>query len=364
MRAYCVYAGTLHTIKKNKMRILNIFLVIILMTQSLVGQNEINPEEVIENYLKAIGGRENLEKVETIVKSGNQMIKGENHKVEVKIIRNEAFSMNREFSKGKMSAIVLKGEGVNITPEGTFNMPPYQVKRYEKDSKIFPELSYLDGKHILKYHGVYELDSDTKCYEIGITYPDSSTIYKEYNIETGLLELIVNKREKTRITEYQETNGILFPKVIIANGVQHKSQKIEINPKIEKSDFNWNSEKELKLVGRWGAQTGENELGQAQILFIELTSNRAGKEGMGLVVDGKKVENEFMNQNIVGWELEESKIKLQYYNPNKKQLWSKYLAIKEMENEKIVGFISDPEMDKMFGDEVKPIEMEFKKIKK
>ena len=346
------------------MRILIIFLVIILMTQSLDGQNEISPEEVIENYLKVIGGRENLEKVETIVKSGNQMIKGENHKVEEKIIREKAYSMNREFSNGKMSAIVLQGEGVNITPEGIFNMPPYQVKRYEKETKIFPELSYLDGKHILKYHGIYELDSSTKCYEIGITFPDSSTIYKEYNIETGLVELIVNKREKTRIMEYQEIEGILFPKALIINGLEYDSQGIELNPKIENTGFSWNSEKEVKLVGRWEAKTGTNELGQSQIVFIELTSDRAGKEGVGLVVDGKKLENNFMNQNIVGWELEESKIKLQYYDPNKKELWIKYLVIKEMGEDKIVGYLSDPEMDKMFGDEFEPIEMEFKKIEK
>lgn len=346
------------------MKILNTLLIIILLAQNLIGQSDISPEAVIEKYLQAIGGREKLEKVETLYKSGIQKIKGETHELEEHIIRNEAYAMIRKFSKGKMSAIVSKGEGVNITPEGIFKMPPNQVKRYENDTRIFPELSYLNGKYALKFHGIYEVDGDTKCYEIGIMHPDSSIIYKEYNIATGLLELIVNKREKTRINEYQETNGILFPAKLSINGVQYESEKIEINATINKADLYWNSEKESKIIGKWEAKTGTNELGQNQIVFIELTADRGGSEGIALVVDGNRVNNKFMNQNIVGWELEESRIKLQYYNPNKKQLWSKYLIIKEIETDRIVGYISDPEMDKLFGKEVKPIEMEFTKSKK
>lgn len=336
---------------------------LLLLTQVLVSQEEISPQAVIEKYIEAIGGKEQLEKVETLYKFGTQIIKGDTHELEESIIRDSVYNMNRKFSKGNMSAIVSNGEGVNITPQGIFNMPPDQVSRYVKDLKIFPELAYLKDKYAIKFHGVYELENGTKCYEIGIRHPDSSIVYKEYNIETGLLEMIVNGREKTRIMEYQAVGGILFPSKSSINGLKYESQKIEINAEVNSSDFNWNSKKDLEVIGKWEAQMGTNSNGQEQIMFLELTSDRAGSEGIGLVVDGKKEKNNFLSQSMVGWEFEDSKIKLQYYNPNKRKLWSKYLIIKEKENERIVGYISDPEMDKMFEGEVKPVVLEFKRIK-
>jgi len=46
-----------------------------------------------------------------------------------------------------------------------------------------------------------------------------------------------------------------------------------------------------------------------------------------------------------------------------KQLWFKYFILKDYKSDRIVGYISDPEMDEKFGNELQTIELEFKKVK-
>jgi len=305
---------------------LSIFL--LLITQLSYSQTSVTPEIVINTYITAIGGEKNIKKIKTLKKISTQMVAGEAHSIEEKIETGTYYSMERTFSNGNQQAIVSKEGGVNITSDGIFRMPPNQHTRFLEDSDIFPELTYFKEGYTLKYHGIYELDADTKCHEISVKRPDNSTIYREYNVETGLLELIVNKRNKKRILEYEATSGILFPKKYTENGRLFQTKNIEINPKFTKEEFIWNTNNDLALVGRWEAVGKTNEAGQKQVSFIELHLDRGGKDGIGVLANDKVSEAKSLTFSIHSYynrqlkEIKEYKFRLLQNKRITSRIWS------------------------------------------
>ncbi|MEM8525973.1 MAG: hypothetical protein AAGG68_15145 [Bacteroidota bacterium] len=326
----------------------------------ILAQDSISARDIVQRYIEAIGGFDKIESVHSLEKIETESYRGQQSIINIKARIDGYFLLEKNAPLDQAKAIVKEGEGVNITPEGIFSMSPVQVVRYQEDAGIFPEFFYLKNDYPLSFHGIYNLDGETPCYEIGIMLPDSNIIFKEYNVKSGLLELVVNKNQRTRILDYKEVGGIKFPSKYKLNQLTVTNDSITINPDLDEKSFNWNTAADLALIGRWEAEL-ENPEGQSQIFYLEFQSNRGGREGVGVSVKEKFEEAGFMQQSIVGWAIQDDSIKLQYYNPQNRKLWTKYLVIEERKEDRIIGYMSDPELDEKFG--AKPVALTFKKVK-
>ena len=342
-------------------RLLTLSLFLSFSSFLLFAQDSVSAVDVINRYLDVIGGIEKANQIRSIELQSSRSFRGQTTQFIEKKVSGELIIQQNIFDGRETKAIVYKTEGVNITPEGTFAMPEDQVIRNRDDMLIFPELEYLKEPDRLEYFGTYQLDNNTLCHEIAITQDDGSIIFKNYNIKTGLLEHKSYKKLEYRILEYEEIEGVLFPSKASFGPVTEKMDKIIVNPSISESEYTWNSQEDLKVLGQWETiPKTESET----ILYLEINSNRSGSEGMGTYVDGDFKEISMMRQYFAGWSLVKDSLTLRIYNAQERKLQEKYFIIKEINENRLIGYFADPELEAEYGLKGDPITLEFSRREK
>ena len=214
--------------------------------------SNITAEGIINRYINLIGGKENLEEVQSIELKGSADLdmQGQSFKLEFYSLKNNQNQSLSTVSAGGMQvqkSVFNKDQGYNVVNGQKIILSEDELEQALTDSKLFSELSY--DYEIVKLVGSSTID-DQKVYEIKIS--DNNTEY--YSIETGLKVKEVENQLidgnqitiETTIKEYQEVNGILIPSEInqvtpavpIPGGITIKFNTIELNVESSDSDFN------------------------------------------------------------------------------------------------------------------------------
>ena len=214
--------------------------------------SNITAEGIINRYINLIGGKENLEEVQSIELKGSADLnmQGQSFKLEFYSLKNSQNQSLSTVSAGGMQvqkSVFNKDQGYNVVNGQKIILSEDELEQALTDSKLFSELTY--DYEIVKLVGSSTID-DQKVYEIKIS--DNNTEY--YSIETGLKVKEVENQLidgnqitiETTIKEYQEVNGILIPSEInqvtpavpIPGGITIKFNTIELNVESSDSDFN------------------------------------------------------------------------------------------------------------------------------
>ena len=214
--------------------------------------SNITAEGIINRYINLIGGKDNLEEVQSIELKGSADLdmQGQSFKLEfysLKNNQNQSLSMVSAGGMQVQKSVFNKDQGYNVVNGQKIILSEDELEQALTDSKLFSELSY--DYEIVKLVGSSTID-DQKVYEIKIS--DNNTEY--YSIETGLKVKEVENQLidgnqitiETTIKEYQEVNGILIPSEInqvtpavpIPGGITIKFNTIELNVESSDSDFN------------------------------------------------------------------------------------------------------------------------------
>ena len=214
--------------------------------------SNITAEGIINRYINLIGGKENLEEVQSIELKGSADLdmQGQSFKLEfysLKNNQNQSLSMVSAGGMQVQKSVFNKDQGYNVVNGQKIILSEDELEQALTDSKLFSELSY--DYEIVKLVGSSTIDNQ-KVYEIKIS--DNNTEY--YSIETGLKVKEVENQLidgnqitiETTIKEYQEVNGILIPSEInqvtpavpIPGGITIKFNTIELNVESSDSDFN------------------------------------------------------------------------------------------------------------------------------
>ena len=214
--------------------------------------SNITAEGIINRYINLIGGKENLEEIQSIELKGSADLdmQGQSFKLEFYSLKNNQNQSLSTVSAGGMQvqkSVFNKDQGYNVVNGQKIILSEDELEQALTDSKLFSELTY--DYEIVKLVGSSTID-DQKVYEIKIS--DNNTEY--YSIETGLKVKEVENQLidgnqiiiETTIKEYQEVNGILIPSEInqvtpavpIPGGITIKFNTIELNVESSDSDFN------------------------------------------------------------------------------------------------------------------------------
>ena len=214
--------------------------------------SNITAEGIINRYINLIGGKENLEEVQSIELKGSADLnmQGQSFKLEFYSLKNNQNQSLSTVSAGGMQvqkSVFNKDQGYNVVNGQKIILSEEELEQALTDSNLFSELSY--DYEIVKLVGSSTIDNQ-KVYEIKIS--DNNTEY--YSIETGLKVKEVENQLidgnqiiiETTIKEYQEVNGILIPSEInqvtpavpIPGGITIKFNTIELNVESSDSDFN------------------------------------------------------------------------------------------------------------------------------
>lgn len=208
---------------------------------------DITVATVLNNYLNAIGGKEKIDNVSSLLikYEGNAM--GSTIRNEERRVSDKYASTTYMNDTPFMSVVATKAEIFMKQGENKIPLPAEMLKDLENAIGIFPEQKILaDNK--AKLAGIEEIDG-RKAYKIEVSGTAVSFTYF-YDVETGLKVKEVQvtnvggrtQTQESILKDYQEVEGIKFPSVKIGTmgpqTVEFKLKEVIINKGVSEEDFN------------------------------------------------------------------------------------------------------------------------------
>ena len=202
--------------------------------------------QVMNNYINAIGGRDLLESVNTLVQKADVTIPAPfKPQATIKQMVPNKYSMKMEASMNgqtmKLGGMSFDGEtGYNEGPQGRSTLDEKVINDLKAVKGIFPELYYSEDE--IELISINSIDFKD-AYKVKIT-EDKKVSYRYYSVDSSLLLSGEEQDDNNNITsqnygDYRDVNGIKFPFYI-----DIPSQKLElniteilINEELKDSDF-------------------------------------------------------------------------------------------------------------------------------
>ena len=210
--------------------------------------SNISAEDVINDYIKAIGGKDALSEVTSIEIKATSNIQGT--VLEMYSIKNNQNQSLMEMSAMGMTiakTVFNKYQGYNEVNGQRIPLTEVELEQAIINSALFSELNF--DFSLVQLVGTSDVDGE-KAYEIKVT--DNKSVF--YSVDTGLKLKEVESQEvegnlivgETYFKEYEEVEGILLPKEInqvsasipIPGGITFKATSIKLNVETDESDFN------------------------------------------------------------------------------------------------------------------------------
>ncbi len=206
---------------------------------------DITANNVINSYIKAIGGRENLLKVKDIRMISGTVMQGMN--IEIGISRKAPNKICVETKMGDQVLTKQVFDGVKgkvKSPMGDQELTGNELESMRIEATLNPELN-LDKLGITtELTGAGDVNGK-KVWKVKMTMPSGTSSTDAYDQDTGLKVQSVTQQGQMTVTttysDYREVEGVLYPfKSVQSLGsqvVEIETKSIEINTGIDDSVF-------------------------------------------------------------------------------------------------------------------------------
>ena len=204
---------------------------------------------VINNYLNAIGGTAKLNAVTDLSYTSAGIIQDLDIQLVIKRMRPDKYL--QEISLPTMGVTALRvtvdGDSIAVMQQGQpAPLSPSMKKNLKENTNFFPELAYLSNSYPLQLSPNMELVNDAYTYVVTITLPTGGTI-KSYYDEKSWLKVRETKTTETgsntsELSDYRDVNGIKLPYSTKTNLggdqiVDFKVKDLKINSGLTAADF-------------------------------------------------------------------------------------------------------------------------------
>ena len=204
----------------------------------------VTTETVLNSYLQAIGGKDKVEALQSLIMMGEGSVQGTPLKLTIKKTSNGQFLQEISVMGNIMSKQVLNGETATITAQGqTITPNAEQVEALKAESAIVPELDMLANETI-SLKGIEKVDGKN-AYVIAIS--DKKNAF--FDTESGLKL----KEETTQemqgqsfvqavmFSDYKEVNGVKFPFMMSQSmgpqNIEFTFTEVKVNEGVSDADF-------------------------------------------------------------------------------------------------------------------------------
>lgn len=204
-------------------------------------------DKVIEQYINALGGKENLLKVKDIRMNLTTSIQGANVEI-LQVTRSPNLYMSevkmggnilqKEVYNGESLVVYQMGQKVPVTQE--------QVKEAAYKAVVFPELEYEKWGAQTNLIGVEKVEG-IDAYVLEVILPPGVKSTQYYSTETGLkikeiLEMDTPQgkmQQNVTFSDYQEKDGVKYPMKLSMSppGISATVQSLETNTNPDKKLF-------------------------------------------------------------------------------------------------------------------------------
>lgn len=183
----------------------------------------ITPEQILDNYVRAIGGQERILEISDLTTEMEATVQGMQMLMRQEKKMGEKMLMTVSMSGMAINETILNGEQAKVLQMGT-EQPVDQraLMELQEQSQIFPEARFRQLGHTLQLDGTEMLDNK-KVYVVRITSPSGKVLIEYYDTSSGLRLRTITTSETATITvdysDYREVDGVLYPHKITSSGV-------------------------------------------------------------------------------------------------------------------------------------------------
>ncbi len=202
--------------------------------------SDVDVKVVLNNYIKAIGGRAKLDKVNSVLITAEAELQpGMMMQMEMKKTASNQFMQDLSMMGNSVSKQVLDGNKGYVVAQGQKkDMTPEEVKKVQAESSPFPEVNYLNQE--VKLEKVEKVNGEN-AYKIKVS--DELSVF--YSMESGLKlkETRTMPQGSTSIfyKDYKEITGIKFPfrmtQTMGPRNIDFIIKEIKVNEGVSDADF-------------------------------------------------------------------------------------------------------------------------------
>ncbi|MGO4913421.1 insulinase family protein [Leeuwenhoekiella sp. W20_SRS_FM14] len=204
----------------------------------------VTKQTVLNNYLEAIGGKDKVAALESLLMVGEGSVQGTPLKLTMKKTNKEQFVQMIEVMGNVMSKQVLNGDTAVITAQGqTVTPTPEQLKDLKAESAIVAEINMLDDETI-KLEKIEKVDGKN-AYVLALN--DKKKAF--YDTESGLKikeETTQEMQGQTFVQtvlfgDYKEVKGVQFPTKLSQSmgpqNIEFTFSEVKVNEGVTEADF-------------------------------------------------------------------------------------------------------------------------------
>ncbi len=204
---------------------------------------------IINDYLKAIGGKDEVQKVTSMVSKISMEMMG--REITGKMVRVNPSKMVTEMSMGTMTIFksVFNGQtGYQMQGPNKKELTPEEIKEFNDEKGVIPQLFFTTADYKTEYIGKGKAGVED-TYRLKVVMPSGKTSIQQYSIKSGLLvyEETSSKQNGNDMPEtieyknYQKVGNVMYPTQIIrTQGEQEFTlnlSDIKINEGVSEADF-------------------------------------------------------------------------------------------------------------------------------
>ncbi len=199
-------------------------------------------ETVIERYIEAIGGRDQLKRIEDLTQKMTASLQGMQIQINNYQKAPHYMLVNTKMGDMVLSQQLFDGERFKVQSQmglQEFSEGP-EFEEMKLQAIMNMELHYDEFDIQTELLGVRPVNG-RDAYKVELTYPSGNHVQDYYCVETGLKIKSADMQSKSYFSEYKEVNGLMFPHEVRqeAGGQQIDMQvdAVEINSGLEESFF-------------------------------------------------------------------------------------------------------------------------------
>ena len=212
--------------------------------------DNISAAEIVKSYLRAIGGEEEVKKINTLAATiGLDMMGRSFEGIEKKMNPNMQMMELKMGSMVVMKSVFDGKAGFQQQGPQKKELNEKEVKEAQDEKGVIPQLYYItSADYKTDYLGTGKVE-DEDTYRLKVVMPSGKTSIQEYGVKSGLLL----KEESTSVQgdaeipvtveykNYKKTGNVLFPMEIIrtmgGQEIPFKYKEIKINEGVSAADF-------------------------------------------------------------------------------------------------------------------------------
>ncbi len=204
---------------------------------------------IVEDYLKAIGGKEEAKKVNSLKMTFSLDMMGRTFEgTELKMAPNKDYTEIKMGETKVMQSVFDGSKGYQAQMGQKKEMDEKQIKEAQDSKALIPQLFYITNDYKTSYIGIGKV-GDESAYKIKITKPSGKVSTEYYSMKTSLLLREesssvadgVETPESTDYSDYRKVGTLMFPfSIIQSQGEQEfplKITDIKVNESVTDADF-------------------------------------------------------------------------------------------------------------------------------